>query len=94
VVEHAAGVGRQVAGVEVNLVEVSPDRVAEDGVEELLLVAEVGVDALFAAGGPFGNAVHAGTRDPVGRELLGRRLHDAGPRLVCIACHASILPTN
>ena len=70
-------VAGQVGGVEGRGVDDRGDVVGEDGVEEGFLAAVVGVDPGFVRSCSRGDAVDAGSRYAMPRELLGRRVQDA-----------------
>ena len=76
VVEGRDRVLRQIRGIERDLVDEPDDVLGRDRVEEVVLLPEVGVDQLLVGAGGVRDAVDPGTRDPVPRELLRRRLED------------------
>ena len=87
VVEQAPGIAGQVGRVERHLLQ-EPGHVGREGrLEELVLVAEVGVDHRLVAARRGGDAVDPGAGDAEGRELIGRGGQQPPPGPVRVTRH-------
>jgi hypothetical protein len=89
VVEQPACVLVEVLGVDGIVDHEAFHESREDRVEQLVLVAEVGVQQRLVAAREVGDAVDSCAGDAPGRELGRRRLEDAGPRRCSVSCHTA-----